>query len=63
MYSEQEENEQQETIWQRLRAMAFPVQAGDGAAKRAVKNSAFFLTALMVGLVTLALSAAIMFVL
>ncbi|SHK83143.1 hypothetical protein SAMN05444266_101292 [Chitinophaga jiangningensis] len=55
--------EQQETIWQRLRAMAFPISPGDGIAKRAAKNGAFYLTALMVGLVTLALSAAILFVL
>ncbi|MBV7532882.1 hypothetical protein [Chitinophaga sp. sic0106] len=54
--------EEQETIWQRLRAMAFPINPGDGLAKRAVKNGAFFLTALMVSLVTLALTAAVMFV-
>ncbi len=57
------EEEKKETLWQRIREMAFPLKPTDNIVQKSLKNSAFYLAALMVSLVTLALAAAITFVL
>ncbi|MBV8255548.1 MAG: hypothetical protein JO154_23325 [Chitinophaga sp.] len=58
-----QEKETEETLWQRMREMFFPIKPTDNMLQKTLKNSAFYLGALMVGLVTLALAAAITFVL
>ncbi|NSL88361.1 hypothetical protein [Chitinophaga solisilvae] len=57
------EEEDKEPILKRLRESIFPIQPTDSLPVRMLKNSGFYLFAIMFGLVSLALVSAIMFVL
>ncbi|WP_142683584.1 hypothetical protein [Chitinophaga polysaccharea] len=59
-HDQQEENQ---PIWQRLRSSVLPVKPTDSIPVKLLKNSGFYLFAVMVLLVTLLLGGAIMFVL
>lgn len=59
-YDQQEDNQ---PIWQRLRSSMFPVKPTDPVPLKLLKNSGFYLFAVMALLVTLLLGGAIMFVL
>jgi len=59
-YDQQEDNQ---PIWKRLRSSVLPVKPTDSVSVKLLKNSGFYLFAVMTLLVTLLLGGAIMFVL
>lgn len=53
----------QMSLFQRLRSTMFPIKPTDGVPVKILKESGFYLFAVMIALVTLTLGGAIMFVL
>ncbi|WP_143305088.1 hypothetical protein [Chitinophaga vietnamensis] len=58
-----EQEEDKKGLFSSLRSALFPVKPEDGLVKRALKNSGFYLFAVMLLLTTLALITAVAFVL